>query len=49
MVRGLGDAPDVRSALVAAGVTDAQHDAYAQALAGLAATDMICPRTEVPV
>ncbi len=48
VVRGLGDAPDVRSALVAAGVPDAQHDAYAQALAGLAATDMIRPRTEVP-
>jgi putative mycofactocin binding protein MftB len=48
VVRGLGDAPDVRSALVAAGVPDAQHDAYAVALEGLAATDMIRPRTEVP-
>ena len=47
VVRGLGDAPDVRSALVAAGVPDTQHDAYAQALEGLAATDMIRPRTEV--
>ncbi len=47
VVRGLGDAPDVRAALVAAGVPDAQHDAYAAALEGLAATDMIRPRTEV--
>ena len=45
VVRGLAEAPDVRSALVAAGVPAAQHAAYAEALAGLAATDMIRPRT----
>ncbi|MDO9458308.1 mycofactocin biosynthesis chaperone MftB [Nocardioides sp.] len=45
VVRALGEQPDVRSALVAAGIPDAQHPAYADALAGLARTDMIRPRT----
>ena len=45
VVQGLDAAPDVRAALVAAGVPESQHAAYAQALAGLAATDMIRPRT----
>jgi putative mycofactocin binding protein MftB len=36
---------DVRSALLAAGVPEHQHPAYADALRGLAATDMIRPRT----
>jgi putative mycofactocin binding protein MftB len=44
VVRGLADQPDVRSALSAAGVPEAQHGAYAEALRGLAATDMIRPR-----
>lgn len=44
VVRSLGEQPDVRSALVAAGVPEAQHAAYAKALEGLAATDMIRPR-----
>ncbi len=45
VVRILGDQPDVRSALTAAGVPESQHAAYAEALAGLARTDMIRPRT----
>ena len=45
VVQGLDAAPDVRAALVADGVPESQHAAYAQALAGLAATDMIRPRT----
>jgi putative mycofactocin binding protein MftB len=44
VVRSLADQPDVRGALVAAGVPAAQHSAYAAALRGLAATDMIRPR-----
>ncbi|WGL54120.1 mycofactocin biosynthesis chaperone MftB [Nocardioides sp. BP30] len=44
VVRGLVEHPDVRSALVAAGVPEHQHAAYADALRGLAATDMIRPR-----
>jgi putative mycofactocin binding protein MftB len=44
VVRALSEHPDVRSALNAAGVPATQHDAYAQALKGLAETDMICPR-----
>ena len=44
VVRGLADQPDVRSALVAAGVPEEQHPAYAAALRGLAAADMIRPR-----
>ena len=44
VVRALGEAPDVRTALVAVGVPASQHPAYAAALRGLAATDMIRPR-----
>ena len=44
VVRALGEQPDVRSALVAAGVPATQHPAYVTALRGLAATDMIRPR-----
>jgi putative mycofactocin binding protein MftB len=44
LVRELGAQPDVGSALMAAGIPDAQHAAYAAALRGLAATDMIRPR-----
>lgn len=44
VVRALGEQPDVRSALLGAGVPTTQHDAYAEALAGLAAVDMIRPR-----
>ena len=44
VVRALAEQPDVRSALVAAGVPEPEHAAYAEALAGLARTDMICPR-----
>ncbi len=44
VVQGLGAQPDVRSALVAAGVPSTQHAAYEHALRGLAATDMIRPR-----
>jgi putative mycofactocin binding protein MftB len=47
VVRGLGEHADVRSALVAAGVPEAQHAAYAEALAGLARTDLIRPVQEV--
>jgi putative mycofactocin binding protein MftB len=46
VVRALGARPDVRSALVAAGVPQSQHSAYAEALRGLARTDMIRPRGE---
>ncbi|MCY7397092.1 MAG: mycofactocin biosynthesis chaperone MftB [Nocardioides sp.] len=45
LVRCLGEHPDVRSALRASGIAEAQHPAYAAALAGLARTDMIRPRT----
>ncbi len=44
VVRCLAEHPDVRSALTASGVPDAQHAAYATALRGLADTDMIRPR-----
>lgn len=47
VVRGLGEHPDVRSALVGAGVPVQQHPAYVEALRGLAATDMIRPRAVV--
>ncbi len=40
-VRALGDQPDVRTALVAAGVPETQHPAYVEALRGLAAADVI--------
>jgi putative mycofactocin binding protein MftB len=46
VVRALGEHRDVRSALVGAGVPEEQHSAYAVALAGLARTDMIHPRSE---
>ena len=45
VVRALEQQPDVRRALEAAGVPPSQHEAYAAALRGLAATDMIRPRT----
>ena len=41
VVSSLGDHPDVRTALTAAGVPDRQHPGYAAALRGLAETDMI--------
>ena len=41
---GLDESPDVRGALRAAGVPEEQWAAYADALRGLAATDMIRPR-----
>jgi len=41
VVRALGDADDVRSALVAAGVPEASWTAYLSALEGLADSDMI--------
>jgi putative mycofactocin binding protein MftB len=44
VVRGLAESPDVRAALRAAGVPEEQWAAYAAALRGLAATDMIRPR-----
>lgn len=44
VVNALGDQPDVRSALSAAGVPELQHDSYASALRGLARADMIRPR-----
>ena len=44
VVRALGEQPDARAALVAAGLPESQHAAYAKALEGLAATDMIRPR-----
>ena len=44
VVRGLAEQPDVRAALEAAGVPVEQHAAYAVALRGLAAADMIRPR-----
>jgi putative mycofactocin binding protein MftB len=44
VVRELAGQPDVRSALVAVGIPVAQHSAYAVALRGLAASDMIRPR-----
>ncbi len=38
--------PDVRSTLVAVGVPESQHAAYAGALEGLADADMIRPRAD---
>lgn len=46
VVRELESQTDVRAALVAAGVPDEQHSAYAAALRGLAAADMIHPRAK---
>ena len=44
VVQALGEQPDVRSALVFAGVPEAHHSAYADALSGLARSEMIRPR-----
>ncbi|RLV47539.1 mycofactocin biosynthesis chaperone MftB [Nocardioides mangrovicus] len=44
VVESLAAHADVRSALLACGVPTEQHTAYAAALAGLAATDMIRKR-----
>ena len=46
VVEQLADHPDVRSTLVAVGVPQEQHAAYATALEGLADTDMIRPRSD---
>ena len=46
VVEQLADHPDVRSTLVAVGVPEPQHPAYAAALEGLADVDMIRPRSE---
>lgn len=45
VVRSLGEHPDVRTALRAAGVPEREHGAYAGALARLGATDMIRRRS----
>ncbi|MGP2440092.1 mycofactocin biosynthesis chaperone MftB [Streptomyces sp. JW3] len=47
-VRALATHPDVRSALVAAGIAPGEHDAYLAALRGLAEADMIRPRHHDP-
>jgi putative mycofactocin binding protein MftB len=44
VVQGLDQQADVRSALIAADVPEAQHESYVRALRGLAAADMIRPR-----
>ncbi|GAA4540972.1 mycofactocin biosynthesis chaperone MftB [Pseudonocardia xishanensis] len=44
VVKGLESRPDVHSAIVAAGVEEAQRPAYLKALAGLAASGTIEPR-----
>ncbi len=46
VVQALGEHPDARSALLASGVPETQHPAYARALEGLAATDVILRRPE---
>lgn len=46
VVEQLADHADVRSTLVAVGVPEPQHPAYAAALEGLADADMIRPRRE---
>ncbi len=46
VVKGLADHADVRATLVAVGVPEAHWAGYVDALAGLAATDMIRPRIE---
>jgi putative mycofactocin binding protein MftB len=48
LVRDLGESRDVRTALVGAGIPEAQWPAYLGALQGLVATDMIRPRTAPP-
>jgi mycofactocin biosynthesis protein MftB len=45
VVRSLETHSDVRSTLTDAGIPAHQHAAYVEALRGLAATDMIRPRT----
>jgi putative mycofactocin binding protein MftB len=45
VVRALGSQPDVRASLEGAGVPAGQHPAYLTALDGLAAVDMIRPRS----
>lgn len=45
VVEGLAAAADVRTALEDAGIPASQHAAFTAALRGLAATDMIRPRT----
>lgn len=45
VVERLGDHPDVLSTLEAEGIPQEQHAAYVRALSGLAATDIIRPRT----
>lgn len=45
VVRGLSSQPDVRSTFEAAQVPEAQWPGYVAALQGLAATDMIRPRS----
>jgi mycofactocin biosynthesis protein MftB len=47
VVRALGGADDVRSALVAAGVPETAWPSYLTALEGLAQSDMIRARQEV--
>ncbi|GCD91099.1 mycofactocin biosynthesis chaperone MftB [Nocardioides sp. LS1] len=47
LVERLAELPDVRSALTAVGIAPKQHAAYADALAALAATDMIRLRDAV--
>ncbi|WP_040167478.1 mycofactocin biosynthesis chaperone MftB [Microbacterium gorillae] len=44
VVRGLDGSTDIRGALVAAGVAEAQWPAYVAALRGLGAADMIRPQ-----
>jgi mycofactocin biosynthesis protein MftB len=49
VVRSLSDHRDVRSALTAAGVPEAQWPAYLAALEGLAEADLIRPDDAVPI
>lgn len=49
VVQELGRHADVRTALIAAGVPAAQHEAYAAALVSLAEADMIRPRAQEDV
>ncbi|HWB66714.1 MAG TPA: mycofactocin biosynthesis chaperone MftB [Mycobacteriales bacterium] len=44
VVQGLEQQPSARAAMTAAGVDDAEAAAYQRALAGLAASQMICER-----
>lgn len=46
VVKGLADHDDVRAALISVGVPQSHWAGYVEALAGLAATDMIRPRIE---